>query len=449
MSKAPVDQQAEVFKAYIQDKKILLADTSGVSRGSMANLLVTMGARQANIALASSFADAEQEILRIKPKIVICDYDLGTRCGLELIQKQREHHPESRDTLFILVTGNTSQTAVARAAEEDVDTYILKPFTQNVVRMSIIRAALAKSSPGPYVRAINEGKELLVRGKLDEAKLAFERAKKLDPAPSLACFYVGQVNLMKEALKQAEGSYQEGLDYNKIHYKCMVGLFEILMQQKLYTEAYEIVKKISQYFPANPQRLNSVLKLAIVTKSYDDVERYYQTFTKIDERNEDLIKHVCAALVVCGKYYLAAGFKSRASELFKKAAATASGRQNILREIIIALVEAGLPREAQEYLGRFPPELQSSGAFLALDFLIMDRLAANFALPIDRGRELLAREVNDPLVFHVLLRRNIEAGLMPAAEQLLDDAVKNWPDQRGEFVKVMNAAVAASKDRKK
>ncbi|HUP56586.1 MAG TPA: response regulator, partial [Bdellovibrionota bacterium] len=108
----------EFFAKYVGTKKILVADASPTSRSSIANALCTLGAKMPQIMHSQSYAGAEAEIERNKPKIIICDYDLGKRCGLDLIQRLKAQSPDQRDRLFVLVTGNTSQSAVARAAEE-------------------------------------------------------------------------------------------------------------------------------------------------------------------------------------------------------------------------------------------------------------------------------------------------------------------------------------------
>ena len=437
MQKVP-DKNAKLFEKYIADKKILIADVSASSRAGLAKTMINLGAKATLITLAQSYAEAEQEMARIKPHVVLCDYNLGPRCGLDLLQEQRKQNPDSKNSLFVLVTGNTSQSAVAQAAEEDIDMFILKPYTIEVLRNSIIRGAISKIYPSDYVKTIEEGKKLLFAGKADESMVIFERAMKLDPKPSLACFYHGQASLMKQALEPAQKKYSEGLEFNKIHYKCLVGLFELLMTKKLYNEAYDTVKRIARYFPANPQRLNTVLRLAIMTKNYEDIERYYQAFIAMDERNEDLVRYVCAALVVCGKFYLQKNLASRALELFQKAGTTASGRVNILREIIMALLSFDLAKEAPEFLRRFPPDAQSGPDFLALEYAVLDK-SAPAGVVIERGRQLVAKGVHDSLIYKVLIRRSRETGFQDSAESLTHDALAKWPDQKDEILKALQS----------
>jgi CheY-like chemotaxis protein len=434
VSNLTAKKSAQLFTDYISEKRVLIADSSPASRGGLARSLVDMGAKGSNITLAKNFDSALEEIERIKPQMVICDYDLGNGRGLDLLQHQREQQDASQKTIFVLVTSNTSQSAVAQAAEEDVDTFILKPYTIEVLRNSILKAAIAKLFPTDYIKTIEDGKELLFSGNPDGSIEIFKKAMQMDPAPALACAYLGQAERLKEAIEQAKGSYQEGLGFKKIHYKCLAGLFDLLMSQKQYADAYDVIKKVARYFPANPQRLATVLRLAVMTKSYEDIERYYQIFTSIENRNDELIRYICAALVVCGKFYLLRSSQSRALELFEKAAVTAGGRTKILREVISALMEHGLPKAADKYLKRFPAETHGSDDYLVMHYLVSnDGMEASLA--VSKGRILLEKGIEDSVVYKILIARSFEIGHLDSADDLLSKALQKWPTEKRDFFK--------------
>lgn len=435
------EAQNYAFSQFIASRSVVIVDPHLSSRAGLSKTLVELGARASHVGLASNVTDGHAEIERRKPNIVICEYDLGKSCGLELLQTLRAQNPASKEWLFLLLTSNTSQSAVARAAEEDVDGFILKPYTIGVLRQTIMKVALAKIQPSDYVKAIEAGKKLLEEKNIDEALQQFNTAMTLDAKPSLAHFYRGQVELMKQAMQEAEGDYQAGLAHNKIHYKCLVGLFDMFMEQKRYAEAYDVVKRISRYFPANPQRLATVLRLAIMNQGFEDIERYYQMFCALEQRNEELVKYVCAALVVCGKYYLQTNFPSRAHELFQKAAITAAGKTRILREIIQNLCDFDLHTMASEYLKRFPTETQSQADFLAMQYLVQSKTVA-LGVAIEQGRGLIKKGVEDPLIYKILIRKSLEANFRDAAEQLVLDAKKLWPDRSNEFQKLIPAAAS-------
>ena len=434
---ATKNTDAEIFKKYLVNKKILVVDPSASARSGIFKVFNELGAKTQQIILANNYVTAEEEIKKQKPDIVIAEYDLGKACGLELLQQQRATNPDSKKTLFLLLTGNTSQSAVARSAEEDIDAYVLKPFTPEVLRRTIMTTALAKVRPPAYNVKIDEAKALLAESKLDEAEKTLNEAVTMDPKPSLALYYLGQVKFLRELADQAEGSYKTGLSFNKIHYKCLVGLFDLLMSAKKHNEAYEVVKRVSQYFPANPKRLAEVLRLAIMNQKYEDVEKYYSVFCNIDERSDILIRYVCAALVVCGKYYLQTNNRTRAFELFQKAAVTSAGRTGILKEIVQSLVDFSLSKEAVEFLGRFPPEAQSTPEYCLLKFRVTD-LNGMPSPVIAMGKELIAKGMVDEDLYEIMIRRARQANSASLVENLLYEAAAKFPDSK--IFKVSSAA---------
>lgn len=433
------EREAEAFVKFLESRKILIADPSASARSGLFRVFQELGTKAGQVILVNSFKQAIDEMVASKPHIVVAEYDLGKRCGLDLLQSQREQRPkETKETLFIVVTSNTSQSAVARSAEEDIDAYVLKPFTVELVRRTIMKAALAKIKPPEYVVTIEQGKELLAQGKLPEAEKLFEKAFGMDPSPSLACYYLGQVKFLRTIMNEAKGSYEQGLNYNKIHYKCLVGLYELLASQKAHSSAYEVIKRISQYFPANPKRLSEVLRLAIVNGKYEDVEKYYAIFCNIDDRDELLIKYICAALVVCGRYYLNQNFKSRALELFQKAGATGTGRTKILREIVQALLDFEMAKEAKVYLSKFPPESQIEPDYLLMSFQVLNA-EGNVSKVVDFGRELLSKGIKDERLYSIMIRRSMEAKLTSAAESLLHEAILSYPDRKAQFEQLVRS----------
>ncbi len=239
---------------------------------------------------------------------------------------------------------------------------------------------------------------------------------------------------MKTLLDEAESSFKKGLTFNKIHYKCMVGLYELLMQKKLYADAYDVVRRMSRLFPANPKRLASVLRLAIMNKNYDDIERYYQLFTGIDHREEELIQYICASLVVCGKYYLRSNYPNRGIELFEKAAISAAGRAKFLKEIILGLCEFGLHKEARSTLRRFSSEQQGTAEYLSLRYLI-DTFDHGPAEIYAIGNQLLRDGHADPILYRVILKNLHDQNQPDKIENIMMDALSKFPEQKEAFEK--------------
>lgn len=435
MDAADDKESDKLVRDYLSKNRILIIDSVSSARVSLAVVLNKFGAQRNMMSLVGSLAEAREDIKINKPKVIFSDFMVGNESSLDLLQylKAEFDKEKIKDNLFVLVTANGSQSTVARAAEEDVDTFVIKPYSTDTLRRALTTTVQQKLFPSLYMQLVNEGKELLFASQYDKAIELFAKAMNENPHPTLACFYYGQAEYMKKAFAVAEGKYMDGLSHNKIHYKCLIGLFELLYQEKKYTDAYEVIKKLAQYFPANPKRLASVLRLAIMTDNYQDMEGYYRIFVKIDERSDELIRYMCSALVVTGKYYLRQKIRSRGVEVFENAAISAGGRVGFLLYIVEALVDQKMLAECDQFISRLQSLAPASKEFQAASFLVMS-LKEQVKEAIHVGRTLLKDGIEFPSVYEKLIIQSIKGGYRDAAMDLAKIASQKWPDKRQTFL---------------
>ncbi|NUM89734.1 MAG: response regulator [Bdellovibrionales bacterium] len=414
------EKQEDLVAQYLSASDVLIVDEGMSARVGLKKALVDMGAALEKIHLASTLEEAEETIRQKRPRVVFCDFEIRGKSGLALLQKQRsERASESRECLFVIVASNTSQSAVAQAAEEDIDAYLLKPYTLAGLNQSVRRAVTLKVKPPEYLQLIESGKRQLDAGDIPHALEDFHRAMTMDAKPALACFYEGLAHFRASLLDGSEFSYKKGLTFNTIHYKCLVGLFDLLMSTKKFPDAYEVVKRISKFFPANPERLSAVLWLAVQTGHYAEVEKFYQDFVAMDRRNEELIRCICAALLVCAKHFFLQGDPAHGASMAQKAALAAAGRAYFLRKGVEVLLEGGCLREAKEVLKRFT---QTDGAHFAVASFLVAAKEEPWTAVVERGTKLLDQGVRDQEVRQVLIPLLREHGMERRAEDLEAEA---------------------------
>ncbi len=431
------EPRGELLPKLLGDRKILVADSQAAARSSIAKTLRELGAKTSAITLVATYEEAVAELAKGDTPAVVCDYNLGEHCGLKLMHHLKRWQSMTRDRLFIVVTTNSRETSIAEAAEEEVDCYILKPFTLSTLHDHIVTAVKQKLDPTPYRRAIEDGKALLLAQQAQEASELFVKAIALTEKPSLAYYYHGQACVQLTALDRAEASYEGGLRFNDRHYRCLTGLYELYLQLDRHDEAYEIAKRIVFSFPVSPARLDSILRLAVKTQQFAEVESYYQLYIEMDYRTPELTKVMTAALVVAGKYYLGRRDAGNAAAMMRKGMVVSARAPSVLREIISALAHAGYPDDAEAFLKEFPPEHQNSAAYHAMDLLILDGMGTPSQI-VAKGRKLLERGFQDPLIYEILIRRSFESDLRSAAETLAFDAAKRWPESRVKFLSYLN-----------
>jgi CheY-like chemotaxis protein len=429
MADVPDSKSEILFSEFLAGRKILVVDPVSTSRISVVRILVSLGAKTNQINAVQEYSQAVEDIRTRKPTVVVTEFEfpIVNKSAFGLIECLRQEGITPEQSLFVILTGNNSQSAIAQAAEEDVDTFILKPYSVNSFKKLIISTTLTKIYPSDYAKLILQGKTKLSEGRPEEAIEAFNEATKQDAKPSLALFYRGQAELFKKLLDNAENSYQGGLKYNDVHYKCMTGLFDLLLERNKLTDAYEVVKKISKFFPSNPRRMNQVLKLAVATGNMQDIESFYETFKTIDQRDDELVRYISAALVVCGKHFFRKGDSAKGADLLQKAAVSCAGRTNVLRQIVVTLAENGLADHASQVLKRMPEgQDDTRTAKMILRFFNKE----DPEILIGETRDLISAGNQDLALYMCMIQCYKRIDKPEEVKQWTEEAIQKHPSER-------------------
>lgn len=423
-------KKAELFKEFLQNNEILVIDKSSASRRRLTKTLVDMGSKRNQVHSVSHYSEAIEVIKTNKPKLVLSDYAVNGGSGFDLFKEFRETYPEEKKATLVLITSNISQSAVAKAAEEDVDSFIIKPYTVKSLEKSLINAVINKLYPSEYVQTIEKGKEKMFAGEYQEALSIFEEALSLNKKPALAHFYHGQAKYFLESIDEAEDDYGKGLALNNLHFKCQIGLYEIFQKEKRYKEAYDVVRNIAKYFPANPDRLKEVVRLCMITKNYEDMDMYYDIFVNLEERTDDVIDYICAGLYIYGKFSMMNNDKSKGKEIFEKVGVSCAGKAKFLKAMIINLVENEIYLDAQKLVNRFASSDENVADYEISSYIAHSGNASPTDL-VSQGLELFNKGFKHPMSTRIMIEAMRKAGSDKKAEEYLDEAQHLWPEEFG------------------
>ncbi len=420
----------EVFKKFIEENDVLIVDKNPGSRNRLLKIMYDLGAKRHMIHTAGSLGEAEQILNTKKIRIVLSDYFIAGGSGFDLFKMLREKQPQSKNNIFILVTSNISQTAVAKAAEEDVDSFVIKPYTIQSIQENLISTIAAKVQPSEYIIKIEEGKVLMDQSKYSEAIDVFKIATGLHQKPALAMFYIGQAEYFRNYINEAKGSYNRGLSFNNIHFKCLVGLYDLFMKEDHFHEAYQVVKKVARYFPANPDRLTQIVRLAIKTENFQDMQFYYEIFTSLEERNSVLVNYIGAGMYISGKHSLINRDTESALQYFDNIAVSCSEFTKFVRAMITLLIEYDKADEAMKYISRFPAGSDNDEDFLVSDYLLNSKKAVNPNFLVKKGLDLYNRKIRDYSCMKVMLHAMESLGYKEERIGPFRDEMHSlWPDR--------------------
>jgi CheY-like chemotaxis protein len=417
-------KQELIAKNFLQNVDALIVDSNNGSRKGLMRLLSNLGIPAHKIMISTNIDDALSIYKRKIPQLVLSDYYIMGGSGFELFQKIRElSKSKKKVSILTLLTSNATETIVAKAAEEDVDAYILKPYTIDTFTRILFKSINDFCNPSEYDQIITKGKGLLFDGLYSKAKEEFRRAVTKNQSPTLALFYQGQASYMMEKMQEAKDFYNQGLSFNKIHYKCLLGLYKLYFSSKNENDAYEVGRNIVTLFPTDAQKLCEVVHLSIKTKNYLDMISFHEVFTRLDDRDEKLRAYISSGLFVGGKYNLKNGQPELGIEQFESAVNASYKDPRVIRRIVEELYDLEEIQKAKDFFQKFNKEDFVTFEFQVASFLAEnDEIDANEA--IKEGLAIFKQEPLNERCFSILLKKMKELGMDERAKSLEEEVKK-------------------------
>lgn len=423
---------APQIRSFIDTGHCLIVEPSQSFSSSLQASLSEMGIPASQISIARKFHDARRLVKELKPKLLVTEYDLPPEgLGLGLIELQEELVDE-RHRISIIVTKNSSDSAVAEAAEGSVDAFILKPFSTDSFRQKLIEIFQRKMNPSPYQKKLKEGQEKSLERAFEQALQAFGDAKGLDEKPTLACFYSGSVYQQLGQVEKAVAEFQLGLKYQPLHYKCLIGEFEAFIGAKDYPRAYGLVSIIRENYPVTSKRLEQILKAAVFTYNFADLESCYELYTRLETRSPELMKLMSLALFTGGKFYLQKKEITQAMVLFDLAM-TVQGREiQFMEKVFDELMKNALLQEADLVLSKVPPSEVGGKVHAQMRFRLDQRILPSDKL-LERGRKMINDGYGSPEIYELVVSMMAKADKRTLAESMISHAVRDFPEMRAKL----------------
>ena len=114
------------MKTALNDLKVLIVEDQDDAREVMQEMLKEIGITQ--IFEAKDGHEALESISKSSDfiNVVLCDWNMPSMTGLELLQQVRER---DASLPFLMVTGRSDMDSVMEARDEGVSAYVRKPYT--------------------------------------------------------------------------------------------------------------------------------------------------------------------------------------------------------------------------------------------------------------------------------------------------------------------------------
>jgi len=243
------------------------------------------------------YAPNGEEALKILDKeeidLAILDNNMPGMQGVEVLQIIREDK-RWRDMPIIMITADATREFVTNAAESEIDAYLLKPITVELMREKIPSVIERANNPSPMMlhlrtasvmeeegdlggaikqakRAIAEnpqssrplrevGKYLLESGNFDQAEQYLLKAVKMNKIDVIAFHHLGDLYLKRNDVENALNYFEKAIKISPRHYERGLNLGKILIQKKMEDKAIPIFTTVFE-IAKNPDKLKEEIAL--------------------------------------------------------------------------------------------------------------------------------------------------------------------------------------------
>jgi DNA-binding response OmpR family regulator/tetratricopeptide (TPR) repeat protein len=303
----------------VADLAVLVVDDQRPFQVMLKGILASLGLLQ--VQFASSGEQAMNRCSKTEFDLLFVDYNLGAgKNGRQLLQDLRERQLLKPNSIFIIVTGENTVTMVMSAVELEPDDYLIKPFSQSLLKNRLLKLQQKKQELSELYEALylqdNEkiilccqqhiqqhGRyEQFCRRVLAERWLLLREDQSLETLltsslaqrrPSWALLLFARFRLLQQNYQHCQQLCQEVIDTNRLCAQAFDILSQCLLAQELKEEAFSSVQQALAIAPFHLPRQFLLMDVAREAgKVAEMVQASKQIFELTRRTNQQDVTHL-------------------------------------------------------------------------------------------------------------------------------------------------------------
>jgi len=288
--------------AYHQ-KSFLIVDDFSDFRSSVRSMLRELGVKEVDT------ADTGEQALRMcaqkRYDFILHDYHLGDgrKNGQQVLEDLMSDKLISHESIFVMVTAESSQAMVLSALEHEPDGYLTKPFNRASLAQRLEKLVQRKNLLKPIMQALDRDKPVEVLAacaKLTQQDTRFaplclryraDAMRALNQAEPLERFLngilndrplpwayamLGQLLYKRGQLSQAKELYETALKAFPMMPALYDGLADVLVQQGETKRAQSVLEEAVRLSPLAVRRQSLLGKLALANEDFEGASKAYR-----------------------------------------------------------------------------------------------------------------------------------------------------------------------------
>lgn len=295
------------------------------------------------------------------PDLIIAAYETQGLNGLELLKEIRKTGP-LKDLPFIMLSNETSQKYVARAAEEGVSAYLVVPFTHQVLADKVNQLLERRLNPNEADALSRDADQTADSGDLDAALKKYQALLSLTQNALAVVYYkVGQVHEMMDQEGEAEENYHLAIDMSSLYVNAYDALGSLNLKRTEAQEALKYFRHSTNISPLNAGRQLKLGEALLETGQFEDAEKAFKQSLDLDPSQTHIFNHLGISLRRQGKL-------EEAGRYFLQAVEASGDDENLLYNLSRVYMDQGEREAALSYLKKalaINPDFQAARDMLA------------------------------------------------------------------------------------
>lgn len=249
--------------------RALIIDDFDSFRLTVSKMLQDIGIQHVDSAVNGN--DAMRHCRQNTYDLILCDHNLGKgKTGQQVLEELRHHQLPSSDSLFVLISAESSKSIIMAAYDYEPDAYLTKPINNKILEQRLVRLFAQRNKIAPIMAAIKE--------------------EKIDIAIALCCKEIsangrytnqcqkllGQLYLQLGQYAKAESVYREVLEVRQLDW-AQVGMARV---KKMQGDLLSAQQWLEEVIGNNPLAMKAYDLQADIYREQEAYDRLQDTLAK-------------------------------------------------------------------------------------------------------------------------------------------------------------------------
>jgi tetratricopeptide (TPR) repeat protein len=403
----------------------LIADSTS-ARSTIRQLLAQWKVPSVQVATAESIELAKTALTERSPHVAILDSSMVVDWQLlDLFESSRLG--ETGPKVLVLLAQKGSGAFLDSRLDDRIDAVIAKPFTLQSLSEQLEAAIRAKTQPNPYEKTLEVGRAFRRAGKSEKASQIFALAEKLNPAPSLACWYQGDIARSTGEIDAALSHFKRGLTFQKDCVRNLEGALDCCFTLGHSAAGLMIAQFLIDRKDLPAKHIEYWAEAALKLKHHDRFLRMYEYAEEIGALDGDVAKALFDGLVELVRESGPVDLKA-ATLALRRAEVCTRGDNELIARLLASVIEAGMQDEARNMMGRVGPEVVTAPEVRVAELSALERSSGPMEV-LQRALDMINNGVKTKNLFRLAIEKSRELNRRPELiEDLVLQAQKTFPD---------------------